>query len=771
MRSGAPQRGRHALTAQPQPTQTRQPSRLLADRTTVIGIGSLIGALLILIALITLITLLPAQTISQTMSTQASEREKLLGASLSRQMENYFSNMALDVVGLANRSDVRSTDKSMRASALSALDSLGKLRQGQIKAIVRVSDNGLPLYAWPDDWNRKIEAGQPLPWSISQNLIDQIAQKHGVQFTQQRQVDGGAAFLLIAPTAEGADPDEIVALQLDLDNYFGSNLRSLTLSANSQMWAFDRFGNMLFQYQAQPAFRGDINQIRSQARGQTEPTLLTDYPSPGQETVVAPVYAAFGENQSTDIAVTLVISYATAEGQQAITNTLQSLFLFGMAIIGFIILLGILVGRFLLRESGRRRQEEQRRSTARALLEMSRALNSSLDLNVVLQRILRELAGILPHDSASIMLVNPEERTVTIAAEAGTSVSSSDGGPLTLPLNQMRGAREVIMTSKPTLINDCLTDPRWSTTQGPLIRAWLGVPLRVRDEPVGVLNINSHTRDRFQPDDIDLAEAFADQAGVAIQNARAHEFQIKAYEVELETARAIQTSLLPQENPPVPQLELSARAIPALHVSGDYYQYYLLPDGRLGIAIGDVSGKGIPAALLMAVITTALRDEILRTPAPATLLDELNIRLLPRMQQNHMTSALLMSVFDPATRHVEIANGGMVQPYVYDGSTWSFVPVGGYPLGASARATYSAKTVTLAPESMLLFVSDGVIECQNLKQEFYGFERLEALLAEMPMPTSADCVVDTVLAAVRQHLEGQEPQDDITVVAVKSVEL
>ena len=113
------------MTAQSQPGQPRQQRGLSIDRTTAIGIGSLTGALLILIALITLITLLPAQLIRQTMSAQGAEREKLLGTSLSRQMESYFSGMALDVVSLANRSDIRSIDKSMRSTALSALDSLG----------------------------------------------------------------------------------------------------------------------------------------------------------------------------------------------------------------------------------------------------------------------------------------------------------------------------------------------------------------------------------------------------------------------------------------------------------------------------------------------------------------------------------------------------------------------------------------------------------------------------------------------------------------------
>jgi serine phosphatase RsbU (regulator of sigma subunit) len=236
-------------------------------------------------------------------------------------------------------------------------------------------------------------------------------------------------------------------------------------------------------------------------------------------------------------------------------------------------------------------------------------------------------------------------------------------------------------------------------------------------------------------------------------------------------AHAIQTSLLPTEMPPLPQLQISAQSLPARHVSGDYYQYLPLPDGRLGIAVGDVSGKGIPAALLMAVITTSLRDEVLRHPSPAPLLNQLNLGLLDRMQANHMNSALLVAVFNPVTRHVEVANAGMVQPYVRMSSGWEFVPVGGYPLGASINATYKAKTLTLAPGALLLFISDGVIESQNAEGEFFGFERLEALLNEMPLDASAESLVDCILNAVRVHLGGLEAQDDITVVALRSVEV
>jgi serine phosphatase RsbU (regulator of sigma subunit) len=746
------------VTARSQPANQSQPEQPF-DRTTAIGIGALVIAVMILIALIGLITLLPAQTITQAISAQASEDQQVRAESLARKMESlFFNSIAYDLRALADRPEVKSTTRASRPAALAAMAEMNRRHVGLIRSIVRLAEDGTPVYAWPESLNDQIAAGKPLLWQVDAAWVQNVIQQQTVQFFQQPLTAGGVTYLMVTPITEGTNINEALAVEMDLENYFETNFRSLIFRSTTQLWVFDQSGKELFHYHDQP-FTGDINAVRNQA----ETVRLTGFPSPGQETVIAPVNVAFQQNHRLSVVLTREIS----EGQQAVYSTLQSLFLFGLAIIGFIVIVGLFVGRFLLNETRRRRKEEQRRSTARTLLEMSRALNSSLELEVVLQRILGELSKILPHDNASVMLLNEEEHSVTVAAETGTVNPT----PVQMPLTELRGAREVVMTGKPTLINDCLHDPRWNAMPGSTTQSWLGVPLRVRNQSVGVLNINSNQPNRFQPDDIDLAEAFADQAGIAIENARAHELQIRAYEMELETARAIQTSLLPQEQPPLAQLQLAARAIPARQVSGDYHQYFPLPDGKLGIAVGDVSGKGIPAALLMAVITTALRDEILRNPSPSALLNELNNRLLPRMQQNNMTSALLMSIFDPLTRHVEIANGGMVQPYVRNGQGWSFVPVGGYPLGASSRMSYSSKTVTLAPGSMLLLFSDGVIESQNLQHEFFGFERLEELLNSLPATATADQVLEAILEAVYAHLEGQEPQDDITIVVMNSVEV
>ncbi|HLY25117.1 MAG TPA: GAF domain-containing protein, partial [Aggregatilineales bacterium] len=525
-------------TAKPQTIATGEnSSRFTLDRTTVYGIAVLIVGVLILSGLVALITYLPAQTIAQSIAAQASENQRILAQSLARQAEDYFNSIAYDLLGLSNRPEIKASANTSRVAAMTLLNDEAKQRAGQIKSIVRLGQDGKPLYAWPDTYNQKIQAGQTLPWSVDQSWVDQIVQARAVQYRQVPLIAGGATYLLVAPIDLATTNSEAIAIEVDLDNYFKTNFSSLQLSASSQLWIFDRFGAELFHYREAPIFKGDANKFPQQQ----DAVVLQQYPTPDRETVAVPVYAAYSQGRGGDRSFTILLSHATAEGQDAITSTLRTLFLVGLAVVLVVMVAGGIVGLFLLRENNRRRQDAQRRSTARTLLTTSRALNSSLELKRVLDLILGELSDILPHDSASILLVDEEEKTFHVAAESGSE--SIGDGQTVVPFTTLRGAREVAVTGKPVVINDTRTDPRWKMKKGSNVRSWLGVPLRVRDEAVGVLSIDSFAAERFLPDDIDFAEAFAGQAGVAIQNARNHEFQIRTYETELQTARLIQTSL------------------------------------------------------------------------------------------------------------------------------------------------------------------------------------------------------------------------------------
>lgn len=732
-----------------------------AERATSLVVLTLVIGGVILIGLIVALTLIPAQLLSSTISAQVGIQQEQLAGSLTHQMETLFNVTANDLLSLTERPEVQSTGFVIRPQALSRLAELGSKRAGQITSIVLFKGDGTPIYGWPDAVNQRITANQPLAWSVDSAWIQHVRQTSGVQFLE-RSTGSAVVYLMAAPVTTVTDDAEVLTFELDVKNYFTQNFSTLNLSANTQLWVFDLQGKNLYQRHPAPDWTGSVSSILTAH----DVLPLSQVPTDDRTSVIAPVYTAFTQDRARTPTLVLVLSRITAEGQAEVLNTLTLLFVVGLGVVLFVVVLILGVTRFVLRES-------RRRSTVRTLLEMSRVLNSSLELPVVLQQILKELSSLLPHDSASVMLLDEDDRdepVMNVAAKSG--MIELEGEKNTYLLSELVAAQQAIQTGKPLIIGDIHHDARWkaSASSDP-IHAWLGVPLTIRGTPIGVLNINSRQINRFTADDADLAKAFADQACVAIQNARAFEMQIHQYEAELETARAIQNSLMPSEVPPMPHLEIAAQSLPARQVSGDYYQYLPLPDGRLGVAVGDVSGKGIPAALLMAVITTSMREEILRYPAAAALLDQLNSSLQTRMQANHMNSALTIALFEPNTRRVELSNGGMIQPYLRTADGWESVAVSGYPVGAAQHTKYTSKTLMFAPNAMLVFISDGVIEAQNARREFFGFERLEALLARQPLDVSCHGLIETILSAVSDYRQGYEAQDDITVVVVKSLEI
>ncbi len=740
-----------------------------ARRQLILFVATLVIGGVVLIGLVSVLTLIPAQALSSTLGQQITEQQQLAVGSLVQQIESQLNQTANNLVTLANRDEVRSAAAGQRDTARNLFSLLSNRSAGKITALVRLSTDGSPVYGWPDAIQQQIAANQALPWRIDAGIMRSVTQTSGTQLAELSTAQG-TVYALVAAVKSVDGSAQGLAAELDLSTYFQQAWSALQLPDTAQVWVFDLQTKQVVYHSAKaPAWNGPVDSFLKVG----DVTAFPGFPTSDRNSMAASIGTIFTPDQSRIATWVTLVSRPANEGTEAVYGTLTRLFIGGVVFVIVLVAMGIGLGRFVIIEENRRRREQQRRSTVRTLLEMSRVLNSSLDLPVVLNKILDELAGLLPHDSASVMLLDTDadedEPTVTVAARRGAELEADAPN---YSLQRLRGAREVVRSGHSVVINNTHTDPRWHASVGnPEISAWMGVPLQIRNQPVGILNINSHQAERFGPDESELAEAFADQACVAIENARAHEFQIRQYEAELETAHAIQTSLLPREVPPVKQLEISAQSLPARHVSGDYYQYLPLPDGRLGIAVGDVSGKGIPAALLMAVVTTTLREEVLRHSSPAALLNQLNASLLERMRENHMNSALMVAIFDPRTRRAEIANGGMVQPYVRTPNGWEFVPVGGYPLGLSERGNYAAKTVTLAPGSALVCISDGVIEAQNADGEMYGFERFETLLGNLPSDLSSADIIVHILQAVRDHLHGVEAQDDITVVVTRSVDL
>ena len=236
---------------------------------------------------------------------------------------------------------------------------------------------------------------------------------------------------------------------------------------------------------------------------------------------------------------------------------------------------------------------------------------------------------------------------------------------------------------------------------------------------------------------------------------------------ELAAARSIQISLLPHVTPSLPNFHVAGRSLPALEVGGDFFAYHAFADGRLGVAVGDASGKGIPAALLMALALNTFETLVDTYDDQGALLNACNLSLAPRMQQSRQNTAFLSVVLDASGSHAAVANAGLVSPLLWRDGRVSYVESFGLPLGATSHARYSQQTVALQPGDCVLLLSDGIVEAMNSAGELWGFERLEATFATHGARPPHE-LVDALLDAVRAFIVDAPQHDDMTLVAIQA---
>jgi serine phosphatase RsbU (regulator of sigma subunit) len=219
-------------------------------------------------------------------------------------------------------------------------------------------------------------------------------------------------------------------------------------------------------------------------------------------------------------------------------------------------------------------------------------------------------------------------------------------------------------------------------------------------------------------------------------------------------------------------LTVHARSLPASEVGGDFYTYMALPGGRASVAIGDISGKGVAAALLMALTSSTLESQARVLDHPGAMLTALHEALQPRFQANQMNAALMIAIYDPERQQMTVANAGMISPLLAralpdGGVECSFIDVSGLPIGTLLPACYPDVEVRLAPGDTMIFLSDGIVEAHNLRDELYGFERLEALVASLPQRLGVTEIVQHILDSVLAFADGAEPHDDITILVTR----
>jgi sigma-B regulation protein RsbU (phosphoserine phosphatase) len=398
------------------------------------------------------------------------------------------------------------------------------------------------------------------------------------------------------------------------------------------------------------------------------------------------------------------------------------------------------------------------------LNEIARELTSILNLDELLGRIAELMRRLIDYQMFSILLLDAtgEKLQHRFSLRFNENIQLKHEIPLGRGL--IGYAAE---TKQAVLVPDVTKDPRYIEAN-PETRSELVVPLIYKDKVIGVLDLEHTRRGFFTDDHRRTTTTLAAQIAIAIENARLYEQvarQERRLERDLALARELQMRLLPHARPKLGHLDVAAKFVPARAIGGDLYDFIPYSMSRLGIVIGDVSGKGAPAAIYAALVSGILRSHAPIEPMPAEMLSAVNLSLAERRIEAQFVS-LIYAVWDDETRTLTVANSGLPRPIYVHGGKNEVIEATGLPLGLFDEADYDEFKFRMKPGDMFVFFSDGMLDARSRSGEMFGRPRVEEIVASCAAK-SADCVVDSLFKAVAEHSAGVETFDDQTVVAIK----
>ncbi|NIL97722.1 MAG: SpoIIE family protein phosphatase [Planctomycetales bacterium] len=420
-------------------------------------------------------------------------------------------------------------------------------------------------------------------------------------------------------------------------------------------------------------------------------------------------------------------------------------------------------------ENSRMRLEANPLTKLKALLEITANLGKSIALEDVLSKVLDSLFTIfLQADRGFVALRQGAEGELVPKAIKFRRPENED------PIRISRTiVDEVIHKREAILSADASQDNRFQMSQSIAdfsIRSVMCAPLMDSDgQPLGVIQIDTmNQRDRFSVDDLELLVGVAGPAGLAIQNAQLHEnvLQQQALQRDLQMAHQVQQGFLPETPPDLPGYHFFDFYHSAYEVGGDYYDYVHLQDGRVAIVVGDVSGKGVAAALLTAKLSSEVRFCLASDDDLAKAVGSVNRMLCSSLWDDRFVTMVFL-VLDPPSGNLELVNAGHLPPLLRHGDG-RVEPAGeegaGLPLGVDVDYAYETVELQLASGACVALYTDGFSEAMNAAGELYGLQRLQARLAD-PVPT-VTALGKYILDDVTQHVDGHPQSDDMCLVCV-----
>lgn len=416
--------------------------------------------------------------------------------------------------------------------------------------------------------------------------------------------------------------------------------------------------------------------------------------------------------------------------------------------------------------------EAQRRhaTTLELLAEIGREIASILDLDKVLSQIAILTRRVIDYRTLGILLLNEEK------GELEMKLAVRYGDRVVVPRVKLDEGLVGYAAKYREIVNvpDVSKDPRYLNIVGDA-RSELAIPMLLKDRCIGVFDLESPELDAFSQEDVEILKLLANQAAVAIENARLYETirdNEARIESELQFAQRVQMAFLPVGLPKrMKNVDVAARFAPARELGGDLYDFLSPDPNSLVVAVGDVSGKGVPAALYGAFAGELVRSRTYRRRyAPeqftaAGILASINVILHERQLEEYYCT-LCYAIFDIKRRTMVMANSGLPYPIRCTSESCAQIELPGVPLGSFPGTTYEEVTFELAPGDVYVFCTDGVFEAFDAMEQEFGASRLLSVIREHRDGTAGE-LVDAIFGAVREFRGDTPPNDDMTAVAVK----
>ena len=414
----------------------------------------------------------------------------------------------------------------------------------------------------------------------------------------------------------------------------------------------------------------------------------------------------------------------------------------------------------------------------RMLLDITKTISRSLDLDEVLNLVMDTLDSLIPYDAAGIYLVkcsqpmsewtSGEDETCVFHTQAVRGYEIDDLQDLGLKMGEgLIG--HVAVSGKPFISPDVRKEPRYINARAHT-RSEMVAPIISNNEVIGVFDLESDELNAYAKDDLEVLGMIASQVAIIIEKGMLHDQLIEKQrlETQLEVARQVQLELLPARDPELEGFDISAYNFPTEEVSGDYYDWVRIYDDQIGIVIADVSGKGVPAALLMAFLRASLRAATHIGYAPHISMSKVNYLLWESIERNQFVTAFY-GILDAANRTLAYCNAGHNPPFLMeaDGKV-HFEERGGVPLGMFRDTRYYEYFANIEPGQVLVLYTDGVTEATNRTLDEYGRDRLVEAVRQC-RHLGAREMIDYVHRDVLNWTEGLGATDDVTFFIIKAL--